>query len=780
MDDVEDRWGFSTDQTYGQSSDTGAYAISMEYLEYGIPSDDVQLVAYGCLLPVQRDALLNCNLSSSGVALRTLYYNLSHAIEHSNHKLAIDIVCELFATFWVLNRRGYRWLPVNSRETHIDIMPRIGPFENDRALAFHHQLFSELVHIFLNQIGMGTATGICEMIRIWNEYQEYLFCHPSSALARLVKIIQFLCMSKKDPTVGFLRVLFGRDAAMMSWRDMVTEDKGQLLQNVLSSEAFRKIYPILSSQRLYFNDRQRLQRYWELACLSPHPEVICQGGPMNLRFIATYVESLRSRTPNTVFPKILDVGSDLMQYLHCSVNFFGSMKLCNLIQLEVLLFLGVLSDILIAEDQTTSPILIVSENLISGLKYSHINQARLEAMYASKIGKPPILTYGVLSDQDSTTRQTKLYRQGVAKGGSSVLYGQCLYVPKAHENRHPCIIVGQSGMKEFLPSTIQQGNPNLQEYVEHFHRTMYCYLNFRELRRNMFSGKMTFQNTIIKDSDIFDFSAPCEILGETMIDGAVLIRGTGMRNIIKSLLENTQSSSDSGEVVWEENIKSPDTAEFTKDLLIAMSKNDVYFVGPIDKNTTEMNQLQMQMDMYQRVKERLAIAPLRAVMIRHVQLDSLFHHVTHPRFARFEVGKTYAWIVYIINQPSPSSVTVNLYDLRNRLINFRMGHLTKHFLKSEHLARVMLYYQRALAQESGISLSGILISFHVDYRAPDDVVVTKIRYITILDAFTAKSMYDPRDPFAGQTISEVMERWEVPQNLTEMYRNMIETTMLLK
>ena len=264
-------------------------------------------------------------IAPCGLALDTCFINLANAVHYRDESSAAVYILEIFRTFVYTNERMC-FFPPSSLEpqTLYEEFGTVGPFSSILSWGIHQRIWSELLEIFVDQVGIADPVVFIAIYTLWKSYERCLFILPMTSLAKLLAIVNTLCHARKDASVPILRNLCEDTATARAWRAHITSPQGQRgLATLLTRTDTERTLTLLRVQEHYFTTRLRLELYAKVACTSPHPIYLAQAGAMRHKFIVKLIDGIRQDLGGVSIPGpviMLSTLEDAMTNLSRHVN----------------------------------------------------------------------------------------------------------------------------------------------------------------------------------------------------------------------------------------------------------------------------------------------------------------------------------------------------------------------------------------------------------------------------------------------------------------------------
>lgn len=307
--DSEDE-DFDDDLTeYGDGLDETSYPDRkpMQHIHQDVHRSEDRPVALGEIEPngpfqwrrpeTRRDPLLGLpdGVSPSGMVMDTVFLNLANAVHMRDEATAATYALEAFRAFVYSNKRML-FLPPSSLEPQllVEEFGGVGPFQSVMAWSIHQRIYTEILGIFVDQVGIADPTALVAITTLWSSYERCLFILPMVSLSKLLAIVNLLCHCRKDSSIPILRDICEDNAAGRAWRAHITSPAGMRgLFTLMSRSDATKSISLFQTQEYYFTTRLRLDMYAKVACSTPHPVYLCQSGAMRPPYVLKYIDGIR-------------------------------------------------------------------------------------------------------------------------------------------------------------------------------------------------------------------------------------------------------------------------------------------------------------------------------------------------------------------------------------------------------------------------------------------------------------------------------------------------------
>jgi len=704
-------------------------------------------------------------VSPFGSSLDTLDYNLRHAIEHRDEARMATCLTELFRHFVFLNRPMTRIVsPQLDRHTQLELRMVIGPFANPVSFGMHQHLLVLLLGISVRQLGIATPTMTSHVLEQWKRYERVLFHRPGLALARLIGIGATLCHCKKDASVSYTRHVFEDTAKMREWRKEVLANPDVLSTYIPNADQASRARKMLLCSKIYFNNRLRLRRYQSACIATPHPEYMCQGGPMQRSNVLKLMDTMKEAIPSTSGPlaiATLQDFEDAMIYLSSHLNNMHDRDAFDDLQIDFQILLYLFQRILCEENCGGIPgTLLRKSQLVILSAANQVTENYALQLWASRPNMTDLIKYGV--------RGEPLVKSGRSKKRALALNDlvdtfQPDMIPKIHERAPPSILRDHDNIpRECKVSEIQR-LPAVQSF-----RFLFGLYRLHHMWTKCTSSKLLAargtaeRERVVIDREFVDLTQPHRVLYKCTMTGVaaaeVHLEGSAATELLRTWtqgpprdeLQNIRiRTTDVGEAeVFMDHVCRSDENHDQKSLKAVL-------VGPFGLN--ELRRLEEEVATHHQLKQRLNVEPDMVYVKKMMYLD--FASVTGAKLEGQVLGRTYAWVVYVPSLNVDSThVIMTIHELNTMARQDAiLAAMARSILRPKKIMRAIAVMKRTCGKYSHWKITDNYVSFNVSTEG-SEVVVKNICIHTItetlLDMFPDYRRTMPADK---QTTAQAIE-----------------------
>lgn len=742
-------------------SDNEDVDVAPQYFEYLPRSMQVDPLATGTMVG---------DVSAHGCTLATLEYNLKLAVERRDEARTAVCLTEFFRHFVLVNRPMRRYVSASlERQTRLELMQCIGPFANPASLGMHQRLLSALLGICVRQVGVATPLAFSSLLEGWKGYEDALFHQPVLALSKLLGLGALLCHCKKDASVAYARHVFEDTSKMRDWRNEALKHPDVLATYIPSSDQALRARKMLLCNKVYFDNRLRLRRYQTVCIGTPHPEYMCQGGPMQRAQVRKLVDTLRQGLPSSAGPSVLVVIQDIedaMVYLASHVHNLFDRDAWDVLQVDLQIFLYLFQKVLCEPGMCSGPdSLMETCQSVLACAPVHVGEAFAGRLWLARPDTADLIRYGVAGEP--------LIKAGRGAKKRAITINDLVdsfhppIIPKVHLHAPPSIERDEDNIpRECRQSEIQR-HPGLGciRFLFALYRLHHLWGKCAPsksrsglgLGLGTGTGSGTGSSRVVVDREFFDATQPCKVLYQCRQSGVcaaeIVLQGNAVAEF-QAEASASAAAAAAGKCTTETvHTTDPDEAVVLVDYLKGYDGDSegqeqthgikAVLIGPW--NPHEASRLEQETRHFQELKEALGVQPDVVLVKKMMLLDfsTIIGDVAHPSHV---VGRTYAWVVYIPclaaaakgSAEAASRVVLSIDELKEEAgLDVHLEQAVKSILRPTSFVRLLAIIRRTCLEHCNWTIGCNYASFGV--RAEGKLVVlSDVRLHAVTDTLLSK------------------------------------------